>query len=245
VLARLERDLRRLTPPTGEALAFAAKLPVVVSLSSDPYPDAPQAREAELGITRACLKLLAEAGFAALVQTKSPLVTRDLDLLHPRRSLVGLTVTTDDDSLAARMEPYAAEPSARIEALRQAAARGFATICRIDPIVPRVNDDPAALERLVARLAQAGVKQIVSSTFKMRWDSEKRFAELFPEATTEGYQTVRQQGYRYLVEPIRRKYLEMVRDIVHRHGMAFSCCRESMQELNDATCDGQGLLRTE
>ena len=179
------------------------------------------------------------------MQTKSDLIVRDLDVLPEGRTVIGLTVTVLDDALARELEPYAPPPGRRIAALAAAAERGFKTICRVDPLLPGVNDSARQLEALIKRLAAAGVDQVVSSTFKKRRDSAARFASAdrgFPEAAASSehlYERKEISGYRYLVEPERRRRMETVKAIAESHGLAFSCCREGMAELNSATCDGQ------
>jgi len=244
VIGNLRRDIERIA--ADPELAELRELPVVLSLSSDPYPDSPHASEAGLGLTRRCIGLLADAGYALLMQTKSDLVVRDLDVLPRDRTVIGLTITTPDERLARKLEPYAPSPRERIAALAAAAGRGFRTLCRIDPLLPGVNDGAKELERLVKRLAAAGVNQVVSSTFKKRRDSAARFARVFPAAsaaTETLYETGERSGYRYLVEPERRRRMETVKALAESHGLAFSCCREGMPELNAASCDGQHWLR--
>jgi len=246
VLAGVEHDLALLEsagPPLGRD-CFSRSLPVVVSLSSDPYPDTPLVSEKALCLTRRCLQMLADAGKTVLLQTKSDMLIRDLDVLSPDRSLIGMTITTADDALAARMEPYAPPPGRRLAALAEASHRGFTTLCRIDPLVPGVTDDADSLRRLVAMLRDAGVRHVVSSTFKKRWDSARRFAAAFPaaaEATAALFEPKLIHGYSYLNEQIRRTMLERLRDIAHEHGLAFTCCREGFPEMNDTCCDGQRL----
>ena len=74
---------------------------------SDPYN--PYESEAEL--TRGGLKLLDQYGFGAAVATKSARITRDLDVLKRIQShspvLCKITVTTCDDELCRKLEPYA------------------------------------------------------------------------------------------------------------------------------------------
>ncbi len=243
VVRDVERDIARIAE--DDELAPLRNLPVVIALSSDPYPETPRVSEARLGRTRQCIRLLAEAGFAILVQTKSDLVVRDLDVLPRGRAVVGMTVTTLDTAVAAKMEPYAPAPARRLAALRAAADRGFPTICRIDPLVPGLNDGRAGIEALVKELAAAGVRQVVSSTFKLRRDSAVRFARVFPGAAAAAEplcESAEVAGYRYMIEPERRRRMELVKAIAESHGLVFSCCREGMPELNSRSCDGQHWL---
>ena len=75
-------------------------MPVVVSLSSDPYPDTSRVRESELCLTRQCLQRIVASSHPVLLQTKSDLFVRDLDVLDPASTIVGVTVTTASDELA-------------------------------------------------------------------------------------------------------------------------------------------------
>jgi len=243
VLESLRRDLERIA--SAEDLAALRRLPVALSLSSDPYPQTQRVSEAELGLTRQCIQMLVAAGHPLLVQTKSDLVVRDLDVLSAGRAVVGLTITTLDDALAGKLEPYAPGPARRLKALSAAARKGIKTLCRIDPLLPGVNDDARALAELMKRLAAAGVNQVVSSTFKKRRDSAKRFAQAFPDAaaaTESLYETRERSGYRYMVEPERRRRMEQIKVLAESYGLVFSCCREAMPELNTVSCDGQHWL---
>lgn len=244
VVERLQEDIARIRGGEDEALGSLRGFFVAVSLSSDPYPDTPYVRESEIGATRECLRLLTEGGFRLLVQTKSDLVVRDLDVLRPAQAVIGLTITSDDDDLASKMEPYAPSPSRRIAAVRACAKAGFPTVCRIDPLVPGLNTAEGDLARLVGRLAEAGVRQIITSTFKKKPDSGARFEERFGRAARASahlYEDRRTEGYVYMRRAHRVDLLTMVERIVRRHGLAFSCCREGLA-VGGTACDGRGLL---
>jgi len=248
ILQNLERDIRLINSGEDDLLARLRGFFVVVSLSSDPYPNTPRVKEAELRVTRQCLNLLTRSGFRILIQTKSSLITRDLDVLDRAKTVIGLTITTPNDNLAAKMEPHAPPPSERIEALRRCASAGFVTICRVDPIIPRLNDDEESLEQLISRLADAGVRQIISSTYKKKPDNAARFEERFSRiarATQSLYETRRTEGYQYLRRKYRIEILERVRRIAERHGLPFSVCREGLKLSSATVCDGRQLLQDE
>jgi DNA repair photolyase len=243
VLRNVERDLARIRD--DDTLAELRGLPVVLSLSSDPYPDAPGRSEAELGLTRRCIELLAAAGFSILLQTKSDLLVRDLDVLPASRTIVGVTVTTLEADVAARLEPFAPPPERRLAALDAAARAGFPTLCRVDPLLPGVNDDPAGLANLLDRLAAGGVRGVVSSTFKQRRDGAARFRQAFPEAAAAAerlYESREVGGYRYMKEPERRRRMAMVAELAAARGLTFACCREGMSEQNTTACDGRDWI---
>ena len=68
----------------------------------------------------------------------------------------GVTVTTLDPDLARRMEPRAATPERRIEAIGALSAAGVPVNVMVAPIIPGLNDHeiPAVLERA----AEAGAR---------------------------------------------------------------------------------------
>ena len=123
---------------------------VGVSTITDPY----QPIEREEMLTRKCLQVLLSAGFHVSIQTKSDMVTRDLDILHEHRKRVdvGFTITTLDNGTAALIEPRAPPPSLRARALKEVASAGLETWVFLGPIIRGVNDSEGNIRR-IARLA--------------------------------------------------------------------------------------------
>ena len=82
--------------------------------------------ERTLRVTRGALELIEEFGFGVSVDTKSALITRDIDVLSAIGAAGGaiakITVTTADDQLARIIEPHAPSPSERFAALAELAA---------------------------------------------------------------------------------------------------------------------------
>lgn len=114
--------------------------------------DAYQPIERRLGLTRACLEVLAEFRNPAAIVTKNHLVTRDADLLSNLAThdaaVVLLSITTLDGELAATMEPRASHPRRRLEAVRALHDAGVPVGVLVAPIIPGLNDHeiPAILE---------------------------------------------------------------------------------------------------
>jgi len=145
-----------------------------VANSSDPYPQV----ESELMVMRSCLRVLSKCNCGVQVVTKSPLVTRDVDLLTKVPSMVSMTVTTDDDELAGLLEPGAPVSSVRLRAVETLVGRSVPVSVRVDPIIPFVND---AAEGLMGKLAGLGVRHVTCSTLKVRSDGWRRFSLAMPD----------------------------------------------------------------
>jgi DNA repair photolyase len=99
----------------------------------DPY----QPLEAQYKLTRQCLEILVQHNWPVTIQTRSPLVIRDIDMLQKSPELeVGFSVTTADDSVRALFEPQAPPIDARLAALDQLHHAGIRTYAMIAPILP-------------------------------------------------------------------------------------------------------------
>lgn len=129
---------------------------IAIGTNTDPY----QPIERQYQVMRRILEVLERCGHPVGIVTKSALVTRDIDILSrmAQRNLakVALSVTTLDPKLARVMEPRAATPSRRLEALRQLAEAGIPTSVMVAPVIPAIND--MEIERILDTASAIGVK---------------------------------------------------------------------------------------
>ncbi|MGN7469731.1 SPL family radical SAM protein [Brevibacillus sp. SAFN-007a] len=124
---------------------------IFMSSSTDPY----QPIEYREKVTRSLLAVMVEhPPDFLLVQTRSPLVTRDLDLLLRlgQRVRVSMTVETDLEEIRRHFSPQAPPIPARLRALRELAAAGVPTQVAIAPVLPSSEAFPALLRPLVKRV---------------------------------------------------------------------------------------------
>lgn len=110
---------------------------------TDPY--LPQ--EKKYGMTRQILNRLQALQPALHIQTKSALITRDIDVLKTFDNCVaGLTLTTLDDRIRKEVEPCTSPVEQRLSALRELKANGIRTYAFIGPILPGLTDWKAILK---------------------------------------------------------------------------------------------------
>ena len=103
--------------------------------------DAYQPLERTWQLTRRCLAILVEHGWPVTVQTKSPLVLRDLDLLRRAPDAeVGFTITTAHERIRRIFEPGAPPIARRIEALAALHAAGVRTFVMVAPLLPGAEE---------------------------------------------------------------------------------------------------------
>jgi len=99
----------------------------------DPY----QPLEARYELTRKCMEILAHRNWPVIVQTRSPLVLRDIDILREGREFeVGLSVATADDAIRKLFEPNAPTIKDRDRALDELHKAGIRTYAMIAPMLP-------------------------------------------------------------------------------------------------------------
>ncbi|HYD48949.1 MAG TPA: PA0069 family radical SAM protein [Terriglobales bacterium] len=132
--------------------------PQVVALSGN--TDCYQPVERRLGITRACLEVFRDFLNPVAVITKSALISRDVDLLAEMAGAgtasVMISITSLDHELARRMEPRAAQPERRLDAIRTLASAGVPVGVMTAPIVPGLNDEE--IPAILAAAAEAGAR---------------------------------------------------------------------------------------
>lgn len=130
---------------------------IAIGTNTDPY----QPIERRYRIMRQVLEVLAEFDHPVGIVTKSTLVLRDLDILQPMAAKglvkVGISVTTLDRKLARAMEPRAATPERRLQAIEVLATAGVPTAVMFAPVIPALND--SELEAVLGRAAAAGATE--------------------------------------------------------------------------------------
>jgi len=132
--------------------------PKVIHIGGDTDPYQPD--EKRLGVTRQVLEVLQRFRHPFSIITKSALILRDLDVLGEmgRAGLAraAVSITTLDRRLARSMEPRAATPERRVEAVRRLSEAGVPTIVMFAPSIPALNDHE--MEAVLERAAAAGAR---------------------------------------------------------------------------------------
>ncbi|MDB5466973.1 MAG: nitrogenase cofactor biosynthesis protein NifB [Phenylobacterium sp.] len=124
--------------------------------NTDPY----QPQERSLRITRSVIEVLSRFEHPFSIISKSALILRDLDLIAPmaEKNLVrvAISITSLDRKLSRSMEPRAATPEKRLEAVRRLSDAGVPVIVMFAPSIPGLNDHE--MEGVLDRSAQAGAR---------------------------------------------------------------------------------------
>ncbi len=116
---------------------------VWVSGVTDPY----QPLEKKYELTRECMEILVQHDWPVIVQTRSPLVLRDVDILKQSKKIeVGLSITTANEEIRKAFEPHAPSIKTRLQAIESLHQNRIKTYAMIAPILPEAEKLVAMLE---------------------------------------------------------------------------------------------------
>jgi DNA repair photolyase len=192
--------------------------------------DAYQGPEKKYRLTRGVLEILVERQYPGSVGilTKSPLVTRDIDLFKQLADVdVGVTVTAADDNICRFVEAQAPFERHRFAALRKLNEEGVSTYAFVGPLLPHLSLKPEALEAIFRDLAAVGVRSVYVEHVNMKPYILQRLGPVIanePREIARVYQQARSTAYRekldVLVETFLAKYaLELIGGETIRHDL--------------------------
>jgi DNA repair photolyase len=188
---------------------------LLLSSVTDPY----QGAEKKYRLTRGILEILAREPYPGVVSilTKSPLVLRDVALLtRLPRAVVGLTVTTTDDTLSRFLELRAPLASRRLDALAALHAHGIETYAFVGPLLPHFRYDREGLDTLFAGIARAGVRQVYVEHINLRPYIQQRLGRALrstPPEVRAVYSGARTDDHRRVLDA-------MVAELLQKHGLS-------------------------
>ncbi|MDB5569681.1 MAG: radical protein [Hyphomicrobiales bacterium] len=148
---------------------------IAIGTNTDPY----QPIEKQHRVMRSVLEVLQRANHPVGIVTKSALVLRDIDILADMAAKglakVALSVTSLDGRLSRLMEPRAAQPEKRLEAIRILSEAGVPTTVMVAPIIPAINDHE--IEAILARAYAAGAREAGYVMLRLPLEVEDLFTE--------------------------------------------------------------------
>ena len=165
-LAALERDLHRYFRSADPSAR--EPVPIVIGTATDPY----QPAERQFRLTRAVLERLAACERLSVgIITKSPLVTRDLDVLlrlQAKNDLeVHVSLIAVDAPLIRKVEARSPVPAARLRALQKLTGAGVNAGLIVAPVLPGITDDVPHLEALFRAARVAGARFVHAGPLRL------------------------------------------------------------------------------
>ena len=153
--------------------------PLAMGTNTDPY----QPIERDWKITRGILEVLDAANHPVTFATKSNLIVHDLDILGPMAArhltAANFSITTLDRHLARTMEPRAATPGRRLDAVRALSQAGVPTGVMIGPVIPGLNDPE--IDGILEASAKAGATSAAMIMLRLPHGVKDLFADWLTE----------------------------------------------------------------
>lgn len=152
-----------------------------IGLASATDPYLPVERETQL--TRRCLEVIAKHRFSVALLTRSPLVLRDVDLLHEidemailpddlakkfhHGVIIGSSFTSVNESIAHRFEPNSPSPKERLQFLSELKRQGFFVGMNCMPLLPKITDTDESIAELVHSAKENNIDYILASSLTL------------------------------------------------------------------------------
>src|SRR4051812_24968441 len=195
---------------------------IVIGTATDPY----QPAERRFRVTRGILEVIAEhPGLSVSIISKSPLITRDIDVLSRinriSRLSIHISLITLNRDLARRIEPRAPTPESRVRALSRLREAGIDAGINCMPVLPGITDNPSDLEALVKKVSEAGATYVAACAVRLKSAARKRYLPFI------------EQEFPHLAERYRNTYAHSA--------YAGDKYREGLSRFFEKLCDRYGV----
>lgn len=193
------------------------RLSIFFGSVTDPY----QGVEAKYELTKKCLEIIVNSEIKEDIEisllTKSPLATRDIEILKQIPNLeVGMTISSIDDKVSKLFECYAPPSSLRILALKKLNEAGIKTYAFVGPLLPHFVANEESLRNLFKKIKDSGTKKVWAEHLNLSWGKLNRLIELIGnQLTVEELKLFKESQ----TDEYKMKLSNMILDIVNEYGL--------------------------
>lgn len=185
--------------------------------------------EEELQMTRRCLNQIERFDFGIVIQTKSNLILRDIDILDrinkKTKCVVAMTLTTYDEDLCRKIEPNVCTTKERYKVLKAMQERGIPTIVWLSPILPFINDTEENIRGILDYCVDAGVYGILNFGMGL---------------------TLRDGNREYFYDRLDELFPDLTDKYISTYGDAYEVLSPNNEKLTaifNEVCDANGIVR--
>jgi len=214
-----EKEIANLTKKVIKKNEFKTGNRPVIFFGSvtDPY----QGVEAKYELTKKCLEIVAKSEIKNDIEisllTKSPLVTRDIEILKQIPNLeVGMTISSIDDNISRIFECYAPPSSLRILALKKLNEAGIKTYAFVGPLLPHFVANEESLKKLFKKIKDSGTKKVWAEHINLTGSKMERLITLVGDQLTEGELKLFKDSQ---TDEYKMKLSNMILGIVKEYGL--------------------------
>ena len=182
--------------------------------------------EREYEITRKALKLISYYNFGVSIETKSNLITRDIDIFNEINSktdvILKFTITTANDELSKKIEPNVCVSSDRLKAMKNLSDNGLFVGTLLTPIIPFITDSEENIRNVIKLSAKNGAKFVFSM----------------------GGVTLRENQREYFYEQLDKTFPGLKEKYIKTYGNNYFCypLNNNLESIFKEECKKYGLL---
>lgn len=182
--------------------------------------------ERKYEITRKALKLISYYNFGVSIETKSNLITRDINIFKEINEksdvILKFTITTADDSLSKIIEPGVCVSSERLKAMKELSNAGLFVGTLLTPIIPFITDSEENIKEIIRLSAENGAKFVF----------------------TMGGVTLRDNQREYFFEQLDKSFPNLKEKYIRTFGNSYFCnsLNENIFKIFKSECEKYGLL---
>lgn len=192
-----------------------------------PSPEPYQPVEEKYEIMRDCLKVLYENEWPCLIETKSDLIVRDIDLIKKVNdnsfAAVSTSITCLDEAAQRILEPNSPSPEKRFEAMRTFSEEGITTFIHISPFLPYITENN--LEEIIKKSADIGADYVVIQPLVISewiWEKLRKPLREVSPSLEEKYQKLYFQDGKlryYIPKTYQNKIEKKVAKLIKKYGI--------------------------
>ncbi len=214
-----EKEFQKLEKKISKKTEFKnGKKPVLFFGSvTDPY----QGVEAKYELTRKCFEIIARSEIKNNIEisllTKSPLVTRDIEIFKKIPNLeIGMTISSVDDNISKLFECYAPPSSLRIQALKKLNDAGLNTYAFVGPLLPHFVANEDSLKNLFKAIKKSGTKRVWVEHINLAGSKMSRLLDLVGDSLTKEELKLFRDSQ---TDEYKRKLSDTILNIVKENGL--------------------------
>lgn len=201
--------------------------------------DSYQPIEAKYKLMPEILKLLIKYKTPAIISTKSKLILRDYDLIDQLSRItyvnVAETITTMDENIRKKTEPFGATSLERFEILREFGKTNASTGLHLMPIIPYITDNYENFDAMFKLAKECDVNYVLPGTLYLRGITRGEFFNFIKEEFSDLYEPL-QELYQKggASKEYKDKLYLMVNDLRNKYDLSSSYTKPMKDKLNQS-----------
>lgn len=183
--------------------------------------------EKQYEITRKALELIYYYNFGVSIETKSSLITRDIDIFNKINSksdvILKFTITTASDELSRKIEPNVCVSSERLKAMKKLSDNGIFVGTLLTPIIPFITDSEENIRNVIRLSYENGAKFVFSMGGVTLRENQREFFYEQLDKTFPGVKEkyIKTYGNDYFCYPLNNNLENVFKEECEKYGLFY------------------------